>query len=329
MKYNTSVLRTALSLGFVSLTLAVGHAESIMVTTAEGPTSFNTTLGNVNVENFSGMSSGTYKNINWTGVGTIDRVSLVPNNQYGGTPTSKAYPVQSTSAGLGGVSSTTISLSTPSSYFGMFWSAGDASNNLSFYNGKNLVASFSTQSLMGTLPSSYYGNPNPANLGQDRGEPFGFINFIGGAGTSWDKVVLSNPSGSGFESQSWTSRAHAICRGQFGEHFRDQFPAQVHRLRECLQHNDLPVAVGDHARKPVALAPDKTEEIHATTGLRAVFQGLPDPPAEKILVQILPPAGEPPHDDLRSRVVNPHAQQLVPSVLDRNHAPVFRVPESF
>ena len=209
MKYTSSVLRTTLALGFVSLTLAVGHAESIMVTTAEGPTSFNTTLGNVNVENFSGMTSGTYKNINWTGVGTIDRVSLVPNNQYGGTPTSKAYPVQSTSASLGGVSSTTISLSTPSSYFGMFWSAGDASNNLSFYNGKNLVASFSTQSLMGTLPSSYYGNPNPANLGQDRGEPFGFINFIGGAGTSWDKVVLSNPSGSGFESQSWTSRAAA------------------------------------------------------------------------------------------------------------------------
>jgi len=209
MNYSTTFPRTLLALGFGCLTLSVGHAQSIMVTTAEGPTSFNTTLGKVNVESFSGMSSGTYNNIKWNGVGTIDKVSLVPNNQYGGTPTSKAYPVQSTSAGLGGVNSTTISLNTPSSYFGMFWSAGDANNNLSFYNGKNLVASFSTQSLMGNLPSSYYGNPNPASRGQDGGEPFGFINFIGGAGTSWNKVVLSNPASSGFESQNWTSRAAA------------------------------------------------------------------------------------------------------------------------
>ena len=209
MNLSTSILRTTLTLVFGYLTLSVGHAQSIMVTTAEGPTSFNTTLGNVNVESFSGMTKGISSNINWNGVGTIDKVSLIPNNQYGGTPTSKAYPVQSTSASLGGVSTTTITLSTPSSYFGMFWSAGDASNNLSFYNGNSLVASFSTQSLMNKLPSSYYGNPNPANLGQDRGEPFGFINFLGGSDTKWDKIVLSNPTGSGFESQNWTSRTEA------------------------------------------------------------------------------------------------------------------------
>ena len=209
MNYSTTLLRTLLALGSGCLALTTGHAESIMVTTAEGPTSFNTTLNNTAVENFSGMTKGIYSNINWNGVGTIDRVSLIPNDQYGGTPTSKVYPVQSTSGGLGGVNSTTITLSTPSSYFGMFWSAGDASNNLSFYNGKSLVASFSTQSLMDKLPSSYYGNPNPARLGQDRGEPFGFINFIGGADTKWNKIVLSNPTGSGFESQNWTSRAAA------------------------------------------------------------------------------------------------------------------------
>jgi len=209
MHHPTNLFKALLAIGSGCLSITATQAQSIMVTTAEGPTAFNTTLQGVNVEDFSGLTKGVYSNVNWLGVGTIDRVSLVPNNQYGGTPTSSYYPVQSSSGSLGGVRNTTITLNTSSSYFGMFWSAGDPYNDLKFYSGETLVGSFSTQSLMNQLPSTYLGNPNPAFKGQDRSEPFGFINFIGGTGTQWDQIVLSNPGTSGFESQNWTSRVAA------------------------------------------------------------------------------------------------------------------------
>jgi hypothetical protein len=158
------------------------------------------------VENFAGYSSGIYKNVNWSGVGTIDEVSLIKNNLYGGTPSSKIYPVDSTSGGLGGIKQTTISLNSGASYFGLYWSAGDQYNRLSFYNGNNLVSTFTTGTLMSLLPKSYYGNPNPANKGQDSGEAFGFINFFAQSGTIFNKIVLDNAGSSGFESQDWTVR---------------------------------------------------------------------------------------------------------------------------
>jgi len=60
---------------------------------------------------------------------------------------------------------------------------------------------------MSKLPSDYYGNP--INRGQNRGEPYAFINFYGDQSTSWDKVVLTNAGSSGFESDNYTSRTQA------------------------------------------------------------------------------------------------------------------------
>ena len=176
-------------------------------TTAESVGVFNSTLSGTSVENFSGMSAGLYKNVSWAGVGTINQVSLINDNQYGGVPGTSTYPVQSSSVG-NGVKSTTISLNHESSYFGLYWSAGDAANTLSFYNGSTLVGQFTTKSLMDKLPSGYNGNPNPANLGQDKNEPFGFVNFSGLNGTSWDQIVLGNAASSGFESDNWTTRVN-------------------------------------------------------------------------------------------------------------------------
>ena len=197
-----------------ALTVAAGQANAqILVSdsiasSAEPVGVFNSTLSGTSVENFSGMSAGVYNNVNWSGVGTVDQVSLLNNNQYGGVPGSSIYAVQSASSGLGGVQNTTISLNNQSSYFGIYWSAGDAANTLSFYNGSTLVGQFSTQTLMNKLPAGYNGNPNPANLHQDSGEPFGFVNFSALNGTSWNKIVLTDNQGSGFESQDWTSRVN-------------------------------------------------------------------------------------------------------------------------
>ena len=193
-----------------------------IATSAEQAGAFNSTLSGTSVENFANMSAGTYNNVGWSGVGTIDKLSLVNDNQYGGVPGTSTYAVESASGSLGGVKNTTISLNQSSSYFGLYWSAGDANNTLSFYNGNTLVGQFTTQSLMDKLPASYYGNPNTPNLNQDRGEPFGFVNFTALNGTSWDKIVLTDTQSSGFESDNWTTRVNGwnpVTDGSLGTTF--------------------------------------------------------------------------------------------------------------
>lgn len=182
---------------------------------AEGAGVFNSTLSGTTVENFNSLSIGANYNVN-TGFGTINQVDVIAANQYGGAPVSSGpslYAVQTAGAGEIGhatpITTTTLTLTTPSQYFGMYWSAGDAHNYLNFYNGSTLVGSFSTQSLMDKLPSGYYGNPNPAFSGQDRGEPFGFVNFFALPGTQFTSVVLSDTASSGFESDNWTAREGA------------------------------------------------------------------------------------------------------------------------
>ena len=203
------LLLTAVTL----LSRAQADDYSMMITTAEGTGAFNSTLRNTSVYTFDNLPTGANSGVAWNNVGTIDKVGVLNANQYGGAPKADGtgatrYAVQSTSSGLGGVGKTTLSLNQSSSYFGLYWSAGDSANALDFYNGKNLVASFTTANLMSKLPSSYNGNPDSSFKGQDANEKFGFINFIGSAGTSWDSIVFSNNYSSGFESDNWTSRVN-------------------------------------------------------------------------------------------------------------------------
>ena len=185
------------------------YAEDMLITTSEGVGAFNSTLGNVNVETFDSINTGVNYNVSWTGVGTFDALNIKSADMYGGAPTvaspnGSRYAVE----GLGVVNTTTLTLNNSSSYFGLYWSAGDKANVLDFYSGNHLVAEFSTSSLMDKLASSYYGNPITSgnNAGKNPNEPYGFINFIGDATTSWDKIVFSNNGGSGFEADNYTSR---------------------------------------------------------------------------------------------------------------------------
>ena len=187
------------------------NASELIVTTAEGVGAFNTTLQNVNIETFDNLPTGVNNNVAWGNVGTFDALNIKSADQYGGAPT-KAQPNGSQYAveGIGVINTTTLKLNSASSYFGLYWSAGDAANDLKFYNGSTLVADFNTQNLVDKLPKSYFGNPitSGSNAGKDSGEPFGFINFIGDATTSWDKIVFSNNAGSGFEADNYTSRVN-------------------------------------------------------------------------------------------------------------------------
>ena len=194
--------------GLVLAGVVQGFAAS-MVTIAESPTDFTSSLSGTSLFDFNSLRAGVNKDVDWKGVGSFDRLYVSPANQYGGAP-SAAQPKGSNYSvqGIGSpVKATTLTLDTPSSYFGFFWSAGDASNMLQFYKGSNLVAEFTTKSLLSNLPADYYGNP--LNRSTNKGEPYAFINFYGDEATAWDSVVMTNESTSGFESDNYTSRVQA------------------------------------------------------------------------------------------------------------------------
>ena len=204
---NTSFFNWLLA-GF-SLALLPGGYASSLVTVGENPDAFTSSLAGTSTYDFNSLSSGLHQNVSWQGVGTFNQLYVIPADQYGGAPSATQpkgsnYSVQ----GIGSpVKSTTLTLNTPSSYFGFYWSAGDAANQLQFYKGNTLVGEFTTKSLLSNLPASY--NGNPLNRSQDRGEPFGFINFYGDQKTTWDKIVFTNATSSGFESDNYTSRVQS------------------------------------------------------------------------------------------------------------------------
>lgn len=184
------------------------HAATI-VTIAENPDAYNSTLLNTSVYTFDSLNPGYSRKVDWKGVGTFDQLHVLKANQYGGAPTDafpngSPYSVQ----GVGSnVKQTVLTLDKPSSYFGLYWSAGDAANKMSFFDGTKLVAEFTTANLMSMLPADYYGNP--LNRSLNPREPYGFINFYADSSTKWDRIVFANAGTSGFESDNYTSRVAA------------------------------------------------------------------------------------------------------------------------
>lgn len=199
-----------------ALAVAAQSQSPLTLTYIENPGAVNTSLKDTSVTDFSKWANngaGAYKDLTWSGVGTIDDVYMQKANLYGGATGTGVYPVQSAApGGVGGskaVDETVLTLNKPSSYFGLWWSAGDPYNTLSFYSGNTLIASFNTKTLLDALPSSYFGNPTKAFKGQDGGEPFAFLNVFAKPGVTWNKVVFDNPGSSGFESDNWTVRSQA------------------------------------------------------------------------------------------------------------------------
>lgn len=201
-------MKTAILSILLTATTLPASAE-LIITYAENPESNLSSLKNTNVFTFDDLKTGVDKNVSWSGVGSFDQLYVKNADIYGGAantanPNGTKYSLQG--AGTG-VLSSTLTLNKDSSYFGMWWSAGDASNVLKFYENSTLVGTFTTSSLMNLLPSSYDGNPKDRSL--DRNEPFAFINFLGDDKTAWNKVVLTNNNSSGFESDNYTSRTTA------------------------------------------------------------------------------------------------------------------------
>lgn len=195
------ILAAVMSLGAASVSRA-----SVIVTYAENAGRETTSLTSTQTYDFNNLSTGLNTNVSWSGVGTFNRLYIKNPDTYGGAtdsthPGGTKYSVQ----GVGtSVSSTTLTLAHDSAYFGLWWSAGDPSNVLDFYDHGRLQAEFTTRSLLSSLSAAYKGNPRNRSL--DSNEPFAFINFYGDAQTNWDQIVFRNATSSGFESDNYTSR---------------------------------------------------------------------------------------------------------------------------
>nr|WP_310523416.1 PEPxxWA-CTERM sorting domain-containing protein [Polymorphobacter sp.] len=95
---------------------------------------------------------------------------------------------------------------TPLTYFGVWASALDAANTVSFYKGGNLLSSTNLTAF--ALPGGYNGNPTTLFFGQNGGENYAFFNFL--VSETYDRVVLSQNGGGGFELDNVTIGTAAV-----------------------------------------------------------------------------------------------------------------------
>lgn len=120
---------------------------------------------------------------------------ILAADQHGGANGTQYISVGA-QAGSGGT--LTLALNGPADYFGMWWSAIDGQNQLDLYSGATLVGHFDSTNLP-AFSGAYFGNPNN---GLNTGEPYAYVNFSGTAGTTFDRIVFTNPSSTGFESDN-------------------------------------------------------------------------------------------------------------------------------
>lgn len=193
-------LRPIVSLAIFLSLLGSGSASADLVLTANDPGSQQSTIAGVTTQTFNSIDTGRYQSLD-VGIGKLsaDNLEIVKADSYGGAGGSGHY--FSVGAQSGGVTAT-LTLNTPQAYFGMWWSAADALNKLTFLSGGKTVATFDSSAALGSLSSAYLGNPNGS--GND-GEKYAYLNFYGTNGTTFDQIVFSNANtGTGFESDNWS-----------------------------------------------------------------------------------------------------------------------------
>ncbi len=171
----------------------------------------------ISTEGFDGIPTGLNMSLA-TAVGQVTAPGdfwITQANQWGGAGGTGNY---FTFGGFTYSGPVSLALNGPQAYFGLWWSAADANNNLALYDpaGK-LLGSFDTQYVLQALSrlpvgSQYFGNPNN---GQDWWEPFFYISFVATGGESISQVVLSNSysTESFFESDNWSVSAVAPTGG--------------------------------------------------------------------------------------------------------------------
>ncbi|BAY20825.1 hypothetical protein NIES2100_05690 [Calothrix sp. NIES-2100] len=229
------LIKSAIASGVVLSLAAVTRPAmaASFVVSIEDAKVVNANLGNLTqakVQTFDSQGTTNYSatGFEWkdgtTKIGTYTNTQIRTADQYGGAGANSQYnnknqyfDVDASRSGNGQTVST-LKLEQAQSYFGLWWSAGDATNVLKFLSKGQVVQTITTAdvknyiSKLGTNSSTttnpYYGNPTSAFQGQDSGEPFAFINFYDVDGTfdqvEFTNAVNSNGTSSGFESDNHT-----------------------------------------------------------------------------------------------------------------------------
>ena len=233
--------RSALLVLLVLLAAPAGGRAQIVVTIEAAGVQESSVLATKIVGTFDAAAAGRYPGFSGTvanftpattyayssgGAGATsasDAIQIVAPNDVGGARTSPTNSTRTNYFSVGAQSGQPTAKATLTqagsqgmSYFGLWISALDAQNNLDFYNGSKLVATFNADAitnsgkLTGTRNSTgagtgHYGNPNNSNANGN--ESYVFVNFYAAnnAASKFDTVVFrNNGTGTGFESDNHT-----------------------------------------------------------------------------------------------------------------------------
>ena len=210
--FGTRIARLVRITGAASagLLLLVCNAKASLITTFEDAGVQFSTASDITTVTFDAVPSQSYTTQTFVIGGLTAKYtgsqSVFSPDVYGG-----AYDgVQDTHYFAVPSSDVTVTLSEPQAYFGLWFSAADPLNLLSFYHGTTLIDAYTgTGALLASLPNEYNGNPTPPFLGGNPGEKYVFINFYATtAAELFDKIVFSNGSGGTiFESDNHTFSA--------------------------------------------------------------------------------------------------------------------------
>lgn len=213
------LLGGAMPCGAISISVYVA-APNVVSSPATGGTAVN--------ENFSSnpnWAAGTYTADRVRSIGTFDlspqsALQIVNSNQYGGAGNSGRYGAFGAQSGTSGA--ITLNLSSPTTFFGMWWSAIDAYNGVSLYDnntflmrisGADLISLFSASSTLTAQnntvyqTSSYLGKPG-TNPRQNTGEYYAYTMFYA-SGLTFNRLVFDNSgtTSTGFEFDNFQVRS--------------------------------------------------------------------------------------------------------------------------
>jgi hypothetical protein len=195
-------LATSLILAAATLTGPSARADSFTVTylapgiqTPSGITNYYETFNSTTLVNGALTTNFNGSNITGTYTGGF---GIHAAGTYGGAGGTGSYLAQAQGQ------TTTLTLSQGVNYFGLWFSALDATNDLQFYSGSTLLYSFTAASFIsgvGACPSStgYCGNPNSGYT--NSAQQYAYINFYDTTGT-FNIIKFSEGNTGNFESDN-------------------------------------------------------------------------------------------------------------------------------
>lgn len=217
-----AVLGSVLPCSAISISVYVA-APGVVSSPVTGGTAVN--------EDFSSSpnwSQGTYTSNRTRNIGTFvltpqSALQIVNSNQYGGAGNAGRYGAIGAQSGTSGA--ITLNLTSPTTFFGMWWSAIDPYNGVSLYDNNNflmriggadLISLFRASSTLTAQnntvyqTSSYLGKPG-TNTRPNMGEYYAYVMFRA-SGLTFNRLVFDNSgtTSTGFEFDNFQVRSGVI-----------------------------------------------------------------------------------------------------------------------